>query len=240
MASGVRHLHELEPLCLQASDLALCPGNDRGCLVLASYERLQLRADVLGPEGVEVYPQVPALLDPPLDVGSREVRKIAAGVLMPLAAHVVIERVTALALAGRVEEAAPAPRAGQKPTQVVGVAAVLDRVPIALLQHLLHPVEQRLLDEGRMLAGVLNAPVRDTAEVVAVAQDLGEFREGHRLGRLRRGRPGEHALGGQLLMQPLERGLARCVQRERAARSGRVLGRSPPCARHDRRPGCGR
>ncbi|HTL42098.1 MAG TPA: hypothetical protein VL294_11555 [Pseudolysinimonas sp.] len=79
----------------------------------------------------------------------------------------------------------------------------------------LHPVEQFLLDERFVPAGVLLTLVADVAEVVAVAQHLMDLVHRHRPGGPFRGGPGGEAAGGEFFDEVADAVFAGGVQLER-------------------------
>jgi hypothetical protein len=68
---GVGHLHELQPLGLEACNPSLSARDPLRVVRIAEHERFQLASDRLKVQPVEVDPEVPAALDAFLDVGGR-------------------------------------------------------------------------------------------------------------------------------------------------------------------------
>nr|WP_243861105.1 hypothetical protein [Cellulomonas uda] len=93
----------------------------------------------------------------------------------------------------------------------------------ARLHDVLDGVEQVLVDEGFVPAGVLLALVGHDADVVAVLEHLVEFVDRDGSGGTAGGRPRQEATVGELIGQVVQRVLARGVQLEGEPHVGRSL-----------------
>ena len=103
------------------------------------------------------------------------------------AADVVAEQAAASAAYLGVDQPGAAAGAGQQPAQVVAVGALLGGGLVAFVEDALRPGRTARGDDWLVQARVLDAPVGDDAEVVAVVQQLVQLGQRDRLGWSLRG-----------------------------------------------------
>ncbi|HSV67553.1 MAG TPA: hypothetical protein VLJ59_16820 [Mycobacteriales bacterium] len=126
----------------------------------------------------------------------RHVGVVVDAVLAAPAEEIVVDA-TVPAFGALDDEAGFAAVAPQQPFEVVRVAAVADAGAGVGVEHALYGVEGFFVDQGFVPAFVLDVFVGDVADVVAVAQQVGQGLQGDGLAVVRHAQPGFGELGLQ-------------------------------------------